>query len=90
MLAEVDRRFYGCDQIPPTRHEILEQMIPYVESQIADGASVWHIARHMLGLFQGQPRGKLFRRFLSENCAKNPTKAELLLEAGQLVRPREA
>lgn len=86
ILAEVDRAFYGSEKTPPTRMEVIEQMIPYIEGQIAQGATVWHVVRHMLGLFQGQPGAKGFRRFLSENCSKRPDDPSVLLDATKLLR----
>lgn len=86
ILASVDQQFYGCDAPIKTRMEVIEQMIPYIERQIKQGATVWHVARHMLGLFQGQPGAKGFRRFLSENCSKRPDDAKILLDATSLLR----
>ena len=50
----------------PTPHQVIELMLPYIERQMAQGARFWHIARHMLGLFQGVPGARLWRRHLSE------------------------
>lgn len=86
LLAFVDQRFYGCDKPLISRMEILERMIPYIESQIALGATVWHVVRHMLGLFQSQPGAKAFRRYLSENCNKRPQDPQVLLDATKLLR----
>ncbi|NQZ08058.1 MAG: tRNA dihydrouridine(20/20a) synthase DusA [Algicola sp.] len=85
ILAGVDQQFYGCEEPVLTRHQIIERMMPYIESQVSQGATVWHIVRHMLGLFQSQPGARSFRRFLSENCSKNPKNPQILFDAAQLV-----
>lgn len=51
---------------PPSRHEVIERMVPYVEKQLAEGAALKHITRHLLGLFAGQPGARAWRRHLSE------------------------
>lgn len=81
ILAEVDKRFYQNDAPIKTRFEVVQNMLPYVEQQISEGARVWHIARHMLGLFQGQPGGRIWRRYLSQNGTKAGAGLELLTDA---------
>jgi tRNA-dihydrouridine synthase A len=81
ILAEVDKRFYQDDSIIKTRAEVVMAMLPYVEQQIAQGARPWHVARHMLGLFQGQPGGRIWRRYLSQNGTKANVGVELLTDA---------
>jgi tRNA-dihydrouridine synthase A len=67
ILAEVDGRFYQDPHVVLSREEIVHAMVPYVERQLMQGERVWSIARHMLGLFQGQPGGRIWRRYLSEH-----------------------
>lgn len=81
VLADVDRSLYGDDSPGPNRDEVLEAFIPYCEAQIAQGAQLKHMARHILGLYSGQPGGKYFRRFISENGHRAEAQAELLREA---------
>lgn len=81
VLAEVDRDIYGDTSPHVTRDAVLEAFIPYCESQISQGARLNHMARHVLGLYAGQPGGKRFRRFLSENGHHPQAQAGLLREA---------
>jgi tRNA-dihydrouridine synthase A len=81
ILADVDKRFYQGNCVSKTRAEVVMAMLPYVERQIAQGARPWHIARHMLGLFQGQPGGRIWRRYLSQNGTKANVGVELLTDA---------
>ncbi len=78
ILAGVDQLFYQDSSPVKTRIEVVQAMLPYVEQHIADGGRVWHVARHMLGLFQGQPGGRIWRRFLSQNGTQKSAGVELL------------
>ncbi|MEC8051870.1 MAG: tRNA dihydrouridine(20/20a) synthase DusA [Myxococcota bacterium] len=67
LFHDVDTLWYGADSAPClTRLDAVERMIPYIEEHVRAGGSVFHILRHMLGLFAGQRRGKWWRRFISE------------------------
>jgi tRNA-dihydrouridine synthase A len=81
ILSTVDRDFYQDNSPIKSRVEIVQAMLPYVEQQIDLGARPWHVARHMLGLFQGQPGGRIWRRYLSQNGTKRDAGIELLTGA---------
>ena len=67
LFYDVDTLWYGAESAPClTRLDAVERMIPYIEEHVRAGGSVFHILRHMLGLFAGQRRGKWWRRFISE------------------------
>lgn len=67
ILSSVDQRLFAAQNKPLTRFEVLEEMYPYIEQQLINGSYLNHIARHMLGLFQGLPGARAWRRHLSEN-----------------------
>ena len=90
MLAEVDQRIYGHSDPIATRESIIEQIIPYIEAQVSEGARLKHITRHILGLFRGIPGARLWRRHLSENAHKPEATVELLRQALKLVHSTEA
>jgi tRNA-dihydrouridine synthase A len=81
MLAEVDRRFFGASEPPVSRRAALERLIPAIERQIASGGRLNNITRHVLGLYHGRPRGRLFRRILSEEGQRPGAGGDVLLEA---------
>lgn len=69
LLIDVDRRFFAASDTPPrSRRQVLLDYLPYIEKQLAAGVRLNHISRHILGLFHGQPGGRLFRRHLSEHA----------------------
>ncbi|WP_340679482.1 tRNA dihydrouridine(20/20a) synthase DusA [Paraglaciecola sp.] len=85
ILADVDKRFYADVHSVKSRAEVVMAMLPYIEQQIEQGSRVWNIARHMLGLFQGQAGGRIWRRYLSEQGTKAGAGPELLTNALDLL-----
>ncbi len=86
LLAEADRRFFGAEEAPPERHAVVEAMLPYIERRMKQGAPLGAMTRHMLGLFQGLPGARAWRRHLSENAHKSGAGPEVLVAALAKVR----
>ena len=63
------------------REEIIQRMLPYVRDELANGALLKHMTRHLLGLFAGQPGARSWRRFLSENAHRHDAGAEVIEQA---------
>ena len=88
VLADVDRRFFAA---PPTgldRHGVVEAMADYAARARRDlGTPVKSIARHMLGLFQGLPGARAWRRHLAETMPAPDAGPEILIEAAARVAP---
>ncbi|WP_373318439.1 tRNA dihydrouridine(20/20a) synthase DusA [Alteromonas salexigens] len=73
LLADVDNTLFGANTQAPSREQIVYAMQAYIERQTDQWFKPWHAARHMLGLFQGQAGGRIWRRYLSQNgTGKNP------------------
>ncbi len=85
ILAKADQQIFASDQAPVTRLQVAEQMLPYIDQHIALGGRLQHISRHMLGLFHGQPNGKQWRRYLSENATKPTANSQVIVDALKLV-----
>jgi tRNA-dihydrouridine synthase A len=85
LLGDVDRRYFDTGAAHRMRGAALLDLIPYAERHIANGGRLSNITRHVLGLYHGRPRGRAFRRFLSENATKDGVKAGVLREAVTLV-----
>jgi tRNA-dihydrouridine synthase A len=64
-----------------TRAEVVRTMVPYVEKVVAAGGTVRNVVRHMLGLYHGTRRARLWRRMLSDAAALRRNDPALLLEA---------
>jgi tRNA-dihydrouridine synthase A len=81
LLADVDREFAAHGNPPPTRHQVVERLLPYVEQELAAGTRLQQISRHLLGLFQGQPGARAWRRYLSEHGHHSGAGVEVLEQA---------
>ena len=91
MLAEVDQAIYGDETVETkTRDAIIAALLPYIYKRVEEGSHFWHIARHILGLYHGEPGGKQFRRLLSEQGPRPGAGIELLEQAVDLVRQAKA
>ena len=89
VLSQVDSAIYGSTPLVETRFEALERFLPYAEQQLANGERLMHLTRHLLGIFQGIPGGKQFRRYLSENGHQSDAKINVLLDAIELVKQQQ-
>ncbi|MEO3678110.1 tRNA dihydrouridine(20/20a) synthase DusA [Rheinheimera fenheensis] len=87
LLSEVDALIYGDTTAALSPEQVVLQMLPYIEQQMQQGARFWHIARHMLGLFQGRPGARQWRRLLSEQGHFADAKPALLLQALAKLKP---
>jgi tRNA-dihydrouridine synthase A len=81
LLAEVDREIFGSEATPPSRLDVLDRFMPYVEAELAKGVRLNQMTRHILGLFHGVPRARLFRRYLAENAHLDGAGLSVLEEA---------
>jgi len=64
-----------------TRAEVVRAMYEYAKGV----ESVRHVTRHMLGLYHGHKKARLWRRLLSDADRLRPNRPELLLEALEVV-----
>jgi tRNA-dihydrouridine synthase A len=78
LLADADRVIFKDDSKPPTRDEILGEFKIYIQEQLAMGIPLNAMTRHILGLYQGQPGARAFRRNISENAHKPGAGVEIL------------
>lgn len=84
-LAKADSTVFGQADQGLSRHEVVEKMLPYISQRMAVGRSLKSITRHLLGLFQGQPGAKAWRRYLSENAHLKGARIEVVEQALALV-----
>lgn len=86
VLAECEAALTGTDL--PTRESVIEALSEYMEDQVRVGVPVKHVTRHVLGLFQGMPGAKAWRRYISERAHLDDSNPGLLLDA--LAQMRES
>ncbi|MBH0239949.1 tRNA dihydrouridine(20/20a) synthase DusA [Methylobrevis albus] len=86
LLAGVDRRICGLAVDDPDPFAVVEALIPVIAAHRAAGGRVRHYVRHMLGLFQGRPGARAWRRILTEGATDPEAGADLLVRALAAVR----
>jgi len=81
MLAEVDRLYFGEEGPVQSREAVVDEMRDYLSREAASGTPPRAIVRHMLGLFNGLPGARRWRRTLSDSgtLAREGTR---ILDAG--------
>ncbi len=88
LLAEVDQMLFGSTEPSLSRGEVLRRLVPYVEDHLAQGGRLNSVARHILGVYHGQPRARVFRRHLSEHGVGEGPGIDVLLQAIALAEGR--
>ncbi|MDN3518440.1 tRNA dihydrouridine(20/20a) synthase DusA [Aquisalimonas lutea] len=85
VLAQADARVFGAQSAAPSRHQVLAAYLPFVEEQLRRGAPLSAMSRHLLGLFQGCPGARAWRRHISENAHRRGAGPEVLEQAAAHV-----
>lgn len=85
LLARVDRDIYGDSTPPPTRREIITQMLPYIQNWVDSGFKLHSISRHLLHLFNGEPGSKAWKRYISERAHLPSADARVIADALEAV-----
>ena len=65
-LVEIEKEFFGATE-HPTREQVAEKLLEYLEKEVKLGTKVNHIMRHTVGLYHGQVGSKDWKRYLSDN-----------------------
>ena len=65
-LIEIEREIFNTQE-SPTREQIAEKLLEYLEKEVKMGTKVNHIMRHTVGLYHGQVGSKDWKRYLSDN-----------------------
>jgi tRNA-dihydrouridine synthase A len=90
VLADVDQRLFGASEPIKTPHEIVEAFLPYISEKLGEGVPLNAMTRHILGVFQGMPGARAWRRHLSENAYKKEADLNVVRDAMAKVQPLNA
>jgi len=88
LLAQVDQQLFGSPRTVMSRFEAMQSMRGYIAAHLAEGGSMHHITRHMLGLGQGFNGARRFRQLLSVDIHKTNEPLALFDQAAQLLQGR--
>ena len=89
LLAEADQRLFGSTEPPLTRHQVIQAFLPYLQTQLQQGTPLHGLTRHILGLFQGVPGARAWRRQISEPACRRGAGVEVLEAALRWVAEPE-
>jgi tRNA-dihydrouridine synthase A len=89
-LADVDPFVSGTPPPAASRRQAVESMIDYAPRYLRIGVPLHRITRHMLGLYHGQPGGRIWRQILSEEANKPGASVEILGKALAAVEGHRA
>jgi tRNA-dihydrouridine synthase A len=81
LLVAVESQLLPGAVVGTTRHDVARAMLPYIEEAMRHGVRLQQVVRHMLGLFQGQPGAKAWRRYLSEHAHRDGAGVEVVERA---------
>ena len=65
-LIEIEKEIFNTQEAP-TREQVAEKLLEYLEREVKMGTKVNHIMRHTVGLYHGQVGSKDWKRYLSDN-----------------------
>src|SRR5262249_14462600 len=80
-LLAVESVLFGAAATAPSRRAGLELLMPYIERELARGTRLHAVPRHVLGLFNGMPGARAFRRHLACYATGPGAGVEVIAEA---------
>jgi tRNA-dihydrouridine synthase A len=89
-LLDVDPALFGAPAPFASPRAAADALIPYIERELARGARLHAITRHVLGLFRGVPGARAFRRHLATEAVKPGASADTVRGALALVMDTDA
>jgi tRNA-dihydrouridine synthase A len=87
LLTRVDERFFGATSQNIELRDVMQAMADYAEDELARGARLNNITRHMLGLANGRAGARTFRQILSVDAAKRGAGPEVIMQAFDALEP---
>ena len=87
LLSLVDERFFGEPRKTIELRDVTAAMADYAEGQLARGARLNNITRHMLGLANGRAGARTFRQILSVDATRRGAGPEVMWRAFEALEP---
>ncbi len=89
LLAKADSSFFGQPDPVASRADVVEGLVSLGEALAAEGVPLKHLARHTLGLMNGLPGARAWRRLVSEGARGESASPSIFRDGYSLVRERE-
>jgi tRNA-dihydrouridine synthase A len=90
LLNDVDSVLFNSPALIASPEQLVESYMPYIQNQLDAGAPLMRMSKHLLGVFQGVPGARQFRRHLSESGHKKGAGIEVVEKALSLVKEAKA
>jgi tRNA-dihydrouridine synthase A len=86
LFSAVDDRFWPANRWSsnrpvPTRQQVVDAMLPYIDAWVTRGLKLNKITRHMLMLFAGQPGSRLWKQILTTESSRAGAGVEVVQRA---------
>lgn len=85
LLLDIDEAVFGAPPPHRSARAAVESLYPAIEAHLSGGGRLSNFTRHMLGLFNGLPGSRAYRRLLSEEAGRPGANVEILARALDLV-----
>nr|WP_283814138.1 tRNA dihydrouridine(20/20a) synthase DusA [Bradyrhizobium sp. AUGA SZCCT0160] len=89
-LLAVDRELFDEPAPHESMQAALEEMIPYIEDQLSQGARLHAVTRHFVGAFFGVSGARAFRRHLAEHGTRLGASSTVLRDAIAKIVPERS
>ncbi len=81
LFAQADSEIFGESNLPNSRHQVVEAMLPYIAHQTRQGVRLHSITRHILHLFHGQPGSRIWKRSITERASEPGANEQVVADA---------
>jgi len=81
VLASVDQQFYQDQAVPRSRDQVMRDYMNYVDECLQQGCRLNQLSRHVVGLYHGEPRSRLWRRYISQHAHLPGSNRQVLEDA---------
>ena len=85
-ISTVDQRIYHDQRPRRSRQAVAEAMADYIDRAVLTGVPAKAITRHMMGLFNGLPGARAWRRHLSESARAPDATGDVVRRAANLIQ----